>query len=115
MDARDFAAHEGLGAREDARVAEELRRFVERRGGVFQAEEGDAAHGNFVVALQELGQMGHGAGTLDQIQLGAVAAAQVVHAAITGNRGDDLDADFLEIPPDEPGFAGDVEIAQDVD
>ena len=49
------------------------------------------------------------------LSAGAVAAADVVDPAVAGDGGHDLDAHPLVVAADHPGFAGQVEIAQDVD
>ena len=46
---------------------------------------------------------------------GPVGAADVVHSAVAGDRGHDLDADPLVILADHPRFAGEVEIAENID
>ena len=45
-----------------------------------------------MVALHHLRQIRHRAGALDEVQLRAVAAADVVHAAVAGDGGNHLDA-----------------------
>ena len=62
-----------------------------------------------------LGQADHRAGALHDVQGGPVGAANVVHPAVAGDRGHHLDADPLVVVADDPRFAGQVEIAEDVD
>ena len=64
-----------------------------------------------VFFLYLLGQRHRGAGTLDQVKGRAVAALNVGHPAVPGDIGHHLNAHTMEIVPDYPGLAGDVEIA----
>jgi hypothetical protein len=41
--------------------------------------------------------------------------SNIGYPGISGYAGDDINADSLEIIPNNPGFAGEIEIAQDID
>ncbi len=68
-----------------------------------------------VFFLHHLGQVHGGPGALDHVQGGAVGPADVVHPAVAGDVGHHLDAHALEVVPDDPDLAGQVEVAQDID
>ena len=88
---------------------------VEGLGHVFHAEVGDPDRRDAEPLLHHVGQIHGGARALDDVQGRAMAAFNVVHPAVAGDVGDHLDADTLEIFADQPDFAGEIEIAEDVD
>jgi len=84
----------GAGHHAGRPFREEAGGIVERLSHVFDAEIGNPLKGDTVLPLHLLGQVHHGTGTLDQVESGAVGAADVVDAAIAGNGGDHLHAIF---------------------
>ena len=97
------------------RVVEEPGHVVEGLGHVLDAEVGDPEEGDAVSFLHHLGQVHGGPGALDHVERGAVGAADIVHPAVAGDVGHHLDAHALEVVPDDPDLAGQVEVAEDVD
>ena len=95
MNGADLLAHQSLRALPGCRVLvrKKLRHVVERLGHVLDAEVGDADERDAVASPSScLARCGHRAGALDDVECGAVAAADVVHAAVAGDGGHDLHA-----------------------
>ena len=99
----------------NARVVEEFRHVVQRLGHILDAKVGNPQERDAVTLLHGLGQVDHRAGALHDVEAGAVGAADGFDAAVAGDGGDNLDADALVVIADHPGFAGQIEIAEDVD
>ena len=112
----DLVAHDLLGPLHQLRpVGEMLRYVVERFGHILEAEVRHADERNAVFFFHILGEGGHRTGALHHVERRAVRAADVVDAAVAGHGGDHLDAHLLVIFPDDPGFSGEVEFAENVD
>ncbi len=114
-DGGNLAANQFLGPRAHRRVGEEIGHVVEGLGHVLDAKVRNANERDAIFLLHRLCQVDHRAGALHDVQLRAVGPADGVDASVAGERGDNVDADPPVIIADHPGFAGEIEIAEDVD
>ena len=82
---------------------------------VVKPEKGNGQTGNPVGFLQFAGQIMHGTGALNNVEVGVGCAANLFVTRITGKYYIDRYADSFQITADDPGFASQVEVAKVVE